>query len=94
MEHEIYLLKNYLEEVLKLEYLPDGSFGNLCFVHENPELRTEFRVSFRRDDILRYLKNSTDYPGIQDSDFFFSDIPSGIIFPKNPEIFWRVINSD
>ena len=46
MRDEIQILKDYLQKVLKLEYLPEDNSGNLCFVHKNPELRNEFRIVF------------------------------------------------
>lgn len=55
MRDEIQILKDYLQRVLKLEYLPEDNPGNLCY-NENPELRNEFRTGFSNSDLLKYFK--------------------------------------
>ena len=90
MRDEIQILKDYLQKVLKLEYLPEENPGNLCFVHENPELRNEFRIGFSNSDLLKYFKNIVVY--YKDVDIFLVN-PNEIMLPRNADIFWQIVSS-
>ncbi|MDR2227994.1 MAG: hypothetical protein LBE39_00875 [Flavobacteriaceae bacterium] len=91
MRAEIQILKNYLQKVLKLEYLPEDNSGNLCFVHENPELRNEFRIGFSNSDLLKYFKNIAIYD--KEADIFLVGSLE-IMLPRNTDVFWQIISSD
>ncbi|OPB91272.1 hypothetical protein [Elizabethkingia occulta] len=91
MRDEIQILKDYLQKVLKLEYLPEDNSGNLCFVHKNPELRNEFRIVFSNSDLLKYFKNIAHYH--KDADIFLVN-SNEIKLPRNADIFWQIISSD
>ena len=91
MRDEIQILKDYLQKVLKLEYLPEDNSRNLCFVHENPELRNEFRIGFSNSDLLKYFKNIAIYD--KDADIFLV-ASNEIMLPRNADVFWQIISSD
>ena len=90
MRDEIQILKDYLQRVLKLEYLPEDNPGNLCYVNENPELRNEFRTGFSNSDLLKYFKNVTICE--KDTDIFLIS-PHEIMLPRNADIFWQIVSS-
>ncbi|KUY31273.1 hypothetical protein [Elizabethkingia ursingii] len=91
MRDKIQILKNYLQKVLKLEYLPEDNSGNLCFIHENPELRNEFRIGFSNSDLLKYFKNIAIYD--KEADIFLVGSHE-IMLPRNTDVFWQIISSD
>ncbi|MCL1667685.1 hypothetical protein M2T82_06380 [Elizabethkingia ursingii] len=91
MRDEIQILKDYLQKVLKLEYLPENNSGNLCFVHENPELRNEFRIGFSNSDLLKYFKNIAACD--KDADIFLISSHE-IMLPRNADVFWQIVYSD
>ena len=91
MRNEIQILKDYLQKVLKLEYLPEDNSGNLCFVYENPELRNEFRIGFSNSDLLKYFKNIATCD--KNADIFLVSLHE-IMLPRNADIFWQIVSSD
>jgi hypothetical protein len=78
MRDEIQILKDYLQKVLKLEYLPESNPGILLCIRK-PELRNEFRVSFSNSDLLKYFKNIATCD--KDTDIFLIS-PHEIMLPK------------
>jgi len=68
------------ERVTGLTFISDDtSEGNVCFAN-NPELRPEFKSTFRKSDIKNYLLGLSQ-----------SKKKQKITLPKDAQTFWKIV---
>lgn len=69
------------EKATGLTFISDETLkGNVCFA-DNPELRTEFKTTFRKSDIENYLLGLSQSEKLQD-----------LTLPKDANLFWELVN--
>lgn len=87
-DEKLQFLKNYLTSKFQLEYVEENTDSNLCFVHQNSEMRPEYKISFNYQDLVHFL-NNTSFDTNPNSEEFLFDQSSEIYFPKDENIFWK-----
>ncbi len=85
-------ITNQFAKTLGLVYVsskePDG---NLCFAN-NDEVRSEFKLTFTSKDIINYIAAVLHAPIFTAQQQKFLKTNSSIIpYPKDPEIFWELV---
>ena len=82
-----------IENDLGLDFVPENESGNFCFVHNNDELRDDFKQTFTLVDLLDYIYSVLHSPIYREKYKEFLKIDfSHVPYPKDADTFWQFGN--
>jgi hypothetical protein len=81
-----------IEKRLGLTFTPEPESGNLCFIHNNDELRDEFKQTFAPIDLLDYIYAVLHSPNYREKykEFLKIDFPR-VPYPEDADMFWKLV---